>query len=336
MTSLRSYKSNPSLFWNILRTLLAFGLVFFVFSKTDVATLTAALENASALWLVISAVLYVWLTLLKALQYYTLMQDELTYAQVLNLVVWQNAVSNFFLSGAGILTYITTTRMEYQLKVSRSVTVLLLTKVGDLTAIWLVLVIASGLVWSQIQTLQTPVLILIIYIGMLVAVCFLTVLFRRRFVSILDKALNWMGASKIKLIEKGMSYLRNLVSTKQDKMLDRFGRLLLYSMIYLVITISWIYTNLAIFHLHLNVLALIFVSALMQLVSYIPVSVSGGLGITETSALYFWSFFGIPEDTLAPALIGSRVVFYLYNLLPLIYLPIYSTFLKPKESLQNE
>jgi len=336
MTSLLGYKKNRSLIWSVLRTLLAFGLVFFVFSKTDVAELTAALKNASALWLIISAVLYVWLTLLKALQYYTLMQDELTYAQVLNLIVWQNAVSNFFLSSAGILTYIATTRLEYHLKLGRSVTVFLLIKAADIIAIWLILVISSRLVWSQIQILQTPVLILIVSLGIIVAGCFLAVLFRRRFVSVLDNVLTWMGASKIKWIEKGMSYLQSLVSTKQDKNLDRFGRLLLYSIVYLAVTISWIYTNLAIFHLHLDIRALIFVSSLMQLVSNIPVSVSGGLGINETSALYFWSFFGIAENTLAPALIGSRVVFYLYNLIPLIYLPIYSTFLKPKEQLQNE
>ncbi len=53
----------------------------------------------------------------------------------------------------------------------------------------------------------------------------------------------------------------------------------------------------------------------MQLVSYFPVSVFGGLGITETSALYFWSFFDISQDVLAPALIGIRVVFYLFNVI---------------------
>jgi uncharacterized membrane protein YbhN (UPF0104 family) len=64
--------------------------------------------------------------------------------------------------------------------------------------------------------------------------------------------------------------------------------------------------------------------------------VFGGLGITETSALYFWSFFQIPQDVLAPALIGIRVIFYVFNLIPLIYLPVYSAFLKPKEQIQHE
>lgn len=96
MTSVPTHKSNASLAWNVLKILLALGLVFFVLSKTDVAELSATLQNVSLVWLIISGVLFVFLTLLKTLQYYTLMRNELTYAQVLNLIIWQNAVSNFF------------------------------------------------------------------------------------------------------------------------------------------------------------------------------------------------------------------------------------------------
>jgi hypothetical protein len=264
------------------------------------------------------------------------MRNELTYAQVLNLIIWQNAVSNFFLAGAGVLTYITTTRMEHEMKLSRSVTIFFLTKIGDLTAIWLALLISSRLVWSQIGILQIPVLVLLGGIGIALAGFFLTILFRQRFVSTLDNILARMGVLRIKSVEKGISYLRSLAAIKQEKVLSLFGRLLVYSLMYLAITISWIYANLAIFHLQLNILAVIFVGVLMQLISYFPVSVFGGLGINETSALYFWSFFDIPQDVLAPALIGVRVVFYLFNMIPLIYLPVYSTFLKPKEQVHNE
>jgi hypothetical protein len=109
--------------------------------------------------------------------------------------------------------------------------------------------------------------------------------------------------------------------------------LLLYSIIYLLVTILWIYANLAVFRLQPAMSAVLFVGVFLQFVSYIPVSVFGGLGINETSSLYFWSFFDLPQDALAPALIGIRIVFYLFNLIPLIYLPLYSTFLKPHEQI---
>jgi uncharacterized membrane protein YbhN (UPF0104 family) len=132
-----------------------------------------------------------------------------------------------------------------------------------------------------------------------------------------------------------MSYLQSLANIERNKILKTFGLLVLYSFLYLAVTIACTYTNLAIFHLRLDIFAVIFVAALTQLVSYFPVSVFGGLGITETSALYFWSFFEIPETVMAPVLIGIRVVFYLLNLIPLIYLPAYAAWIKPKEQVQH-
>jgi uncharacterized membrane protein YbhN (UPF0104 family) len=301
----------------------------------ELPTLISTLRNASVFWLIVSGALYILLTLLKAFQYSVLMRGSLTYPQVLNVTIWQNAVSNFFLTSAGIATYVTMTRLEHEVKVSRSVTVFIMTKVGDLIAIWLVLMVASSLVWADIASLQVPVMILLAGIGSAILFFFLTLLFRQRFVSFLSRGLGWLKLSRIRLIEKGLNYLQSLADMDQKKVLRTFGPLFLYSFIYLAVTIVYSYANLAIFHLQPNVIAVIFVSVLIQLVSYFPVSVFGGLGITETSSLYFWSFFGISQDILAPALIGIRVVFYLFNLIPLIYLPLYSAFLKPYEQAPN-
>ncbi len=335
MTFITASRNRNSFAWNLLKIILALGLVFFVFSKTNLADLVSTLQNGSIVWMVISGALFLSLTLVKALQYHALMSNELTYAQVLNVVVWQNAVSNFFLAGAGILTYITTTRVDHDVKISRSVLIFLMTKAGDLVAIWLALVISCSLVWSQISVLQIPVFVLVASIGVVLACFFLTILFRRKFVLTLSGTLDKIGISKIKLVEKGISYLQSLAEIKRSKLLSLFGRLLLYSFIYLAITVLWMYANLAIFHLLPDMSAVTFVTVLIQLVSYFPVSVFGGLGITETSSLYFWSFFDVSEDILAPALIGIRVVFYLFNLIPLIYLPAYSLWIKPKEQAKH-
>ena len=165
MTSTPNRKNGISSLWNFLKIALAFGLVIYVLSKSDLPTLWSTLQNASVFWLVISGVLYFALTLLKALQYAVLMPGRLTYPQVLNVTIWQNAISNFFLAGAGIAAYITMTRLEHEVKVSRSVTIFLLTKVGDLIAIWVTLLVASKLVWSDIGLLRAPVIFLILGIG---------------------------------------------------------------------------------------------------------------------------------------------------------------------------
>jgi hypothetical protein len=335
MTPTQSRNHSASPLWNFIKIVLACGLIVYVLSTLELHSLVSALENASIFWVLVSGALYVLLTLLKALQYSVLLRGSLTYLQVLNVTVWQNAVSNFFLTSAGIATYVTMTRFEHEVKVSRSVTTFIMTKVGDLISIWLMLVIATLLVWTDIDGLQIPVMILIVGIGTIIFFFFLTILFRQRFVSFLNGILERLNLSKAPWLEKGMNYLQSLADMEQKTFLATFGLLLLYSFIYLVVTISYSYANLAIFHLQLNIIAAIFVSVLIQLVSYFPVSVFGGLGITETSALYFWSFFEVPQDVMAPALIGIRVVFYLFNLIPLIYLPVYSTFLKPYEQARN-
>jgi uncharacterized protein (TIRG00374 family) len=335
MTSTPSRKSGMSALWNILKIILALALVGYVLSRSDLPSLLSTLQSASPFWLVVAGVLYFLLTLLKALQYFVLMRGKLTYPQVLNVTIWQNAVSNFFLAGAGIAAYITMTRLEHEVKVSRSVTIFLLTKVGDLIAIWVALMVASALVWSEIGLLQTPVLILVTAIGSVILIFFLTILFRQRFVSVLEKILDGLRLSNVKLIEHGMGYLKSLAGMEQNKILTTFGLLILYSFLYLALTMVCTYINFLIFHLQLDVSAVIFVTVLIQLVSYFPVSVFGGLGISETSALYFWSFFGMPEQVMAPVLIGVRVVFYLFNLIPLIYLPAYSALIKPNEQAQN-
>ena len=336
MTSTPSRKRGiSSSLWNLLKLILALGLVVYVLSRTELSILVSTLQNASLSWLIVSGALYFLLTLLKALQYFVLMPGRLTYAQVLHVIIWQNAVSNFFLAGAGIAAYIMMTRLEHEVKVSRSVTVFLLTKVGDLIAIWVALLVASSLVWAEIGPLQTQVSILILGIGSILLLFFLTIIFRQRFISVLSRTLAWLRLSRIKFIESGMSYLQSLAGMEQKKVLGTFGLLILYSFLYLAVTILCTYTNLATFHLQPSISAVLFVGVLIQLVSYLPVSVFGGLGVTETSALYFWSFFEIPQSLLAPALIGIRIVFYLFNLIPLIYLPAYSAWIKPKEQAQN-
>ena len=336
MTSTTSRKSGLSPIWNFVKIVLALGLVVYVLSRSEPSKLISALQSASVFWLLISGVLYLSLTFLKALQYYVLMRGKLTYPQVLNVIIWQNAISNFFLAGAGIAAYITLTRLEHEMKISRSVTTFILTKTGDLIAIWVVLIISSSLVWSEIGVLQTPVVLLIAGIGCVILFFFLTILFRHRFISLVGRVLRWSKISNARFIKEGMDYLQSLATMEQNKVLTTFGMLLLYSFIYLAVTICLAYANLAIFHVQPGAFAVMFVGALIQLVSYFPVSVFGGLGITETSALYFWSFFKIPQDILAPALIGIRVIFYLFNLIPLIYLPVYAAFLKPKEQVHNE
>src|ERR1044071_684794 len=271
MTSTNNRKSGLSSLWNFIKILLALGLVLYVLSRVEPSKLISALQSASLFWLLLSGLLYLLLTFLKALQYYVLMREKLTYPQVLNVIIWQNAVSNFFLAGAGIAAYITLARLEHEVKISRSVTTFILTKIGDLIAIWLVLIISGRLVWTEIGVLQTPLVILVAGIGCVILFFFLTILLRQGFVSLVDRILKWSKLSQISFIEAGLNYLRGLANMEQNKVLTTLGLLLLYSFIYLAVTICLAYANLAIFHVRPGIIAVMFVGVLIQLVSYFQI-----------------------------------------------------------------
>jgi hypothetical protein len=322
--------------WNTFKLILAIGLSVFVLSRTNLSDLAETLRNASIPWLVVSVALFILVTLLKALQYYILMRRDLSYSQVLNLIIWQNTISNYFLTSAGIVTYITMTRLEHEIKVSRSVTIFLLTKAGDLTAIWVMLLVSTGLLWSRLGVLQALAVFLILAIGLAVLAFFLTILLRRRFVVFLGTILDRMGLSKFEFVSQALKHLHSLADMEQIKILRIFGTMLLCSFAYLGATLAWSYANLAIFNLFMQPTPFVFVFALIQLVSYIPVTVFGGLGVTESGFLYFWKFFNVAPEVLAPVMIGTRFVFYLVNLIPLIYLPLYAISHGSKNHQANE
>ena len=77
MTSTPSRKIGTFV-WNLSKIVLALGLLIYVLSSAELTSLISALKNASVFWLIVSGVLYFLLTLLKALQYHVLMQEELT------------------------------------------------------------------------------------------------------------------------------------------------------------------------------------------------------------------------------------------------------------------
>jgi uncharacterized membrane protein YbhN (UPF0104 family) len=316
--------------WNIIKMILAALLVVYIFSKTNLDSLRSTFQNVSVYWLVVMVFVFLGMTFLKALQYYVLTDGFINYWQILNVVVLQNVVSNFLATGAGIASMIASLRVEHNMKLGRSMTMFLLTKVGDLGSIWLVLIVSSMLVWKSVGVLHLMVIMLIIAIGAVLAVFTLTVIYRQRTVQIIRSALVRMKLDSISIVSKGLGLLQSLAEIETRDVTGKLLAMVAVSVIYMVGTIFSLYANLRVFGVEIDALGIVFATSLLQLVSYFPIQVFGGLGVSETSTLYFLSFFNVSQDILAPALIGVRVVFYFLNLIPLLYLPIYTAFLTEK------
>ena len=324
-------RSSSATVWNIVKIILALVLVGFVLSRTSIEEFRTMLAHISIPWLVGYILLFLSLTLFKAVQYYYLNGTEVSFSSVLNVVVMQNVVTNYFASTAGIASYLVLFRAEHGVKIGRAAVVFLLTKIGDLIIIWIALCISSFIVWKTIGVFHNLVWALVLGIGGVILVFFLTVLFRRDFVSLVTKLLDALRLSRISLVQKGIGTLEVLSDIELRRVVQILWVAFLLSTIYFVLTIAWIYVSFRTFNFQQDIQSVVFVSVVLQLISYVPIQVFGGLGITETSVMYFWSPFDILQTQIASVMLGIRLLFYIINLVPLLYLPIYTAFLRPRE-----
>jgi uncharacterized membrane protein YbhN (UPF0104 family) len=322
--------SRQSRLINLLKIIFAIVLIGFVLSNTRFDQLKTILVNISMGWAVLSFFLYALLTLLKAFQYYILINEKVTYPQVLNVVVLQNAVSNFLATSAGIASYLTLFHVEHGVKVSRAAIVFLLTKTGDLIAIWVLLLVSSWLVWPQVEVLHVPVLLLLAGMGIVVATLIVAINLRQRFVEFAKRIVDRLGLSRFGIVRKGVDILQTLGDQEQASVIRKIKLVLITSSFYLAVGLMCIYSSLRVFNLKIGILPILFSNALLQVISYLPIQIFGGLGVNEFSNMFLYGLFNISAAVLSPVLIGSRVMFYLMNLLILLYLPIYSIFFKQK------
>jgi len=306
---------------NLVKVLLAFLLIFFVFSKTDFAALYALRTQVETGWILLAFGLFFLMTLLKAFQYHLFLKQDVRYLQMLYIVVIQNVVSNFVATGAGIASYFALSRLEQGVKLSRSGVAFILTKVGDVVAIWVFLLMSSLLVWEQIVTLQGFVVGLLSALGMAILIVVLSILLRQKFSTQLRRLLEKLKLANLKYVRLGLDVLDEVVAQDEIFSLRLLGLATVYSLVYLMVTMWWFYANVRSFDVQIGMVAVVFVNVFIQLLSNIPIQAFGGLGVNESTSLFLYQFFYASQQELASALIGIRILFYLMNLATLLYLP---------------
>jgi uncharacterized membrane protein YbhN (UPF0104 family) len=313
--------------WNAIKLILALVLAGFVLSKTDFQELLALRNKILINWLVAVFLFYILLTILKSLQYYFLIGRRVGFFQVLNIVVVQNAISNFIATSAGIASYFALFRIEQGVKLSRATLAFILAKVGDLIAIWFFLAVACAAVWWQIEVFHPAVIFILLSIGLALLAFFVALIFRQKFVALLVVILDRLKLGKINFVSKGLSVLQALVEQEQSFVFRTIGMGVLFSFFYMLVTMAWLYAGLRTFSFVIGVMPTVFVNSLIQLISYLPIQIFGGLGLTETSMFYFYGPFNFPQNELAAILVATRLLFYLTNLVVMLYLPVHALFL---------
>jgi uncharacterized membrane protein YbhN (UPF0104 family) len=323
---MRQKNSFPKI-WNIAKLLLAILLIFIVVSKTNFDQIQSLKEDIVLGWFAVNILSFIVMTLVKADQYHLLLGGVTRYRDVLRVVIWQNTISNFIATSAGIASYMAMLKTEQNVKLARSGVAFLITKFGDLLAICFYLALSAVLVWSQIQPLHSITILLMVGILSGLMVVLVTVLWRERFVSLITSMLAKFKLNRFFLVSRGLDMLYSLAREEQETILVRLRTGVLMSFVYMTVTMISAFTGIRMFDIQLGVWPVIYVAALMQLVSFVPIQVLGGLGVMEVTSVYLYSFFGLDQGEMSAVMLGLRAIFYLMNASILLYLPI-SAFLE--------
>lgn len=321
--------------WNLFKIILALILVGFIFSKTDIYQLAALKDRISWTWLALRFVFFCLMLLVKSLQYWTLFEKRIRYFNMLNIVIWQNAIANFLANSAGIASYLTMLRAEEGIKLHRAGITFAITKIGDLFSMWLYLAISAWLVWAEAEELHGIILVLLIGIFLSLSVFFLAVLLRKRFVSVVWKVANKFHITHMKIVKALMDILSSLADQDQRAIFYVLIRSTILSLVYMTLTMAFSYSGLRMFLVPLDFWPIVLTATLLQLLSVIPIQILGGLGVTEVTGMYLYGLFGIQQSDIAAVLLGLRVIFYLMTLITIVYLPLGTWISKPRRENLN-
>lgn len=308
-------------FWNLLKVTVALILLGFVISTTDVQEILQLWHKLSPSWLGATFLLFLSLTCLKAGQYYFLVGKTVRYSRVLGITIFQNAITNFVAAAAGIASQLTLMTVEDDVRFGRAAFSLIVAKVGDLFAVFVLLLVSS--IWVRSHELPTHgiVIILLSLTVIFLLVFILALLFRKRFVALTIRIISFFKLERFRFVQQGIALLEKLVTQDRELIVRLLFFGIGYSLVYMLVTMAWAYARFRTFSLVMDFATITYVVSILQYSSWLPIFVFGGLGVTETLSVYLYGVFGVDKAALAAILLGSRLIFYLMNAVSLLYLP---------------
>ena len=307
---------------NVFKLVLALILVGVVFSKTSFRQINSLIQDISLSWLIIVFVLFYIHTALKGLQYWVLLGRNTDYLQVLKIVLFQNAMANLVSNAAGLASYLAMFRSEQNVNIKRSGTVFVITKIGDLFSMGLFTFFSAYLVWEQIEALQGVVIFLLVGVFMGLVILLAVIIFKEKFVLQLKRLIHLLRFDQFSVTQKGLDYLQSLAEYDQKNILKMLFLAIFLSIGYLSVGMLHAYSRVKMFHIPIDFSSVVFIISISQFISLVPIQIFGGLGTREITSLYLYGLFGITEVDIPAALIGFRILSYLFHLISLGFLSI--------------
>jgi uncharacterized membrane protein YbhN (UPF0104 family) len=310
-------------------------LVWFVLSKTSLIGIVDLFKRVSFLWLAVSFVLFFLMTMMKAAQYHVLSGRQAPYPRVLSIVIVQNVITNFIATGAGIASYLTMFTVDEGVRLRRAAATFVIAKIGDLVIVWLMLLVTSLFLWNGIPGLRLSTLVVLVVMLLGVGVFIALIVLRQRFVEAIRALAERLKLERFSFTRRSLEILQFLADQRSAMVFHLLQAAVVCSLIYMILTMAWTYASLRTFSLIVPASVLVFVNSWVQLISWLPIQVFGGLGVAETSQVYLYGLFGIPAVQMATVSIGLRASLYLFNLVSLLYVPLNSFLWRKEPPLQS-
>jgi uncharacterized membrane protein YbhN (UPF0104 family) len=307
--------SGRTILWSVTKIALALALAGVVLSYTNLNELVALLNRVSIAWLVISCLSFYGSVWVAARRYWFLIGQRASFHDTLQLVIVQTLVTNFIATGAGAVSYVAVLRGKHQIAIGRGIASLILARLGDALILIIGLATSAWLAWSGIGPLHGVVLTLVNLAigGGVVAV--LAILFRRTLTNLMNRSLlrtDLRRRAWVIRLEQTVSDLANQDRVNAKKAVGPFA---IYTVGNFGFMVLFSYSLLRTFDVSIGLPPIMFIVSLTQLIGLVPIQVFGGLGVLDLTNLYLYSLFGLNQLDMAPVIVGTRILFYLSNLL---------------------
>ncbi len=318
--------------WDGFKIILALALLGYAISITDLHQITALGSRISPVWLMFTMVMFCVMTLLKALQYNFITGGKAGYFRVLGIVVVQNALSNFVATTAGIASYVTMMGTEKDIRFGKATFSFLIVKMADLIAVLILLVFSLSVSWPVPNSLWRVLLVICAIILSILLAFLATIIFRKGIMEFVRKVIFRLKIGHWRSVDQILELFSSFSEQNSSRIMKLLGVSIGLSLIYMSITVLWGYARLRTFSFIVDFGIVALITCILQLASWVPVFVFGGLGISESISVYFFSAFGFEQSSVAAVLIAVRVFIYLMNALTLFYLPMERFFTRTKPS----
>jgi uncharacterized membrane protein YbhN (UPF0104 family) len=323
--------SSRTKLWNLIKILFALGIFAYVISKTEYEQLLALKDRFSWGWLLLTLLAFLAMLAIKTLQYYIFIDKKLSYLRTMEVVVVQNVLMSFVATAAGVASYLTMLGLEEDVRLGKATESFVLVKIGDILAVLSFLFVSAFFVQPippQLRVLVNTVLVFaVIFFLALLSLLF----FRGVFIATIKKIVYILKLGKLKILQNILTYLDEIASFSKVQIAKTLLLTGMISFLYIGLSMFWGYSRFQVFSFSIDIFIFVFIYAFLQLASWVPIYILGGLGVAEGMFLYLLGAFDIYGAELAAVLIGIRVVIYILNALPILYLPLKSIFMRSQE-----